>query len=628
MPGICVIADRARRAEIAPGLAGMLGRMKHFDWYRVESHVDPQAGVALGRVALGMVNRDPQPACSSDGLLRVVLEGEIYDSTRCRRELERGGCRFASASDAEILLHGYRQTGRRFVAGLDGKFVAAIWDASAGRLVVVGDRFGMRPLYWTKSEDRLIVASEIKSLLAAGSPRCAVDRAGLAQFFSFGQYLGDTTSLDSVRLLPAAAWLEYDPREDRLTLEQYADPAGSAETPRFQADAQWLDAIEDATVRAVERRTAGTAGLGLSLSGGLDARTILGATDSESNRVTTVTLGMAGCRDHRWATALARLAHCRHYNYVLSTEFLADYEHHLRRMVYLTDGQYLSQSIVMPTLPFYRDVGIRVLLRGHGGELMHMNKAYNFSLAADALAIRDDDALKAWAFRHLRAYMLEAVDRPLLAGGGEAWWEDAARSALDTAIDRLPAGEPGVPKVWPLFLTQRIRRETALSLMKFGSLVETRLPYLDRELVALLLAAPVRLKMGETLQGHILARHRPEFLRVINVNTGTRIGAPEWLRRAAGLRQRILAKLRFPGYQPYERLGLWLRRELRPLVERILLDERCLGRGIFVPDTLRRVVTQHFAARRNHTYLILAMLVFELSQRMLADGEPLVSDDL
>ena len=84
---------------------------------------------------------------------------------------------------------------------------------------------------------------------------------------------------------------------------------------------------------------------------------------------------------------------------------------------------------------------------------------------------------------------------------------------------------------------------------------------------------------------------------------------------------KVLSKLGVPGYQPYERLGLWLRRELAPLVQEVLLDEACLERGILGADTVRSVVRRHLSAQRNHTYLILAMMVFETGHRVLFDDD-------
>jgi hypothetical protein len=82
-----------------------------------------------------------------------------------------------------------------------------------------------------------------------------------------------------------------------------------------------------------------------------------------------------------------------------------------------------------------------------------------------------------------------------------------------------------------------------------------------------------------------------------------------------------LAKLGVRGYQPYERLGLWLRQELRFLVERLLLSDRCLERGVFDSDAVKALVNSHLNEGRNHTYLLLAMLTFEIAQRQFIDGD-------
>jgi asparagine synthase (glutamine-hydrolysing) len=92
-------------------------------------------------------------------------------------------------------------------------------------------------------------------------------------------------------------------------------------------------------------------------------------------------------------------------------------------------------------------------------------------------------------------------------------------------------------------------------------------------------------------------------------------------RRISTLRMKILGKLGVAGYQPYERMGLWLRRELRPFVKQILLDERTLDRGVFRPETVARVVENHLEQRYNHTALLLAMLIFEVGQREFVDGD-------
>src|SRR5262249_1507073 len=151
----------------------------------------------------------------------------------------------------------------------------------------------------------------------------------------------------------------------------------------------------------------------------------------------------------------------------------------------------------MPTLPVYRDLGIEVLLRGHAGELMHMRKAYSFSLDDEALALRDAAGLEGWLFRHLQTYMLEGTHGRLFAAAHRDQMEGLARESWRDGLRESDGMTPAVHRIWHLFLTQRLRRETALSLVKFGSLVETRVPYLDNELVDALFAAPPEAKLDE-----------------------------------------------------------------------------------------------------------------------------------
>jgi len=591
----------------------MLETLTHAPWYVTESFTAGASGLAMGRVSLGFVNTARQPAQLEDGALLAVMDGELYDIEEVVRDLRRTGCDVDPGNQAEILLHGYRNGGPQFMRRLHGSFAAAIWDAKRHQLVLVNDRFGSRPLYYVKLPGRLLFASSIKSLMADPEVSREPSWTGIAQFFTFGHYLRNDTSLDAVRVIPAAAWMTFDVENDKLTTDpywQWGDDAGEAMT-----GAELLDRIDEAFKRAVDRRVQDTPHLGLALSGGLDARTILGVIDHEQTPLRTLCLGMKGSLDHRAAERLAQLVGCRHHNHVLDSDFLSHFRQHLEDMVRLTDGQYLSQCIVMPTLSLYRKLGIQVLLRGHAGELMHMQKAYNYSLDHDALAA-NDSALEDWLYWHLQAYMLSGVEKPLFAGTFQQEMSTLARQALQEDIEETNDVEAPVQRVWHLFVKQRLRRETVLSLAKFRSVVEPRLPYLDNDLVPILLSAPPNLKLGETIQTYILRQRRPSFLKVVNANTGTSLGAGRLSRRVATLRMRVLAKLGVPGYQPYERLGLWLRRELAPIVREILLSPQCLDRGIFEPPGVKSVVSQHFAGR-NHTYLLLAMMIFELGQRYL-----------
>ena len=265
-------------------------------------------------------------------------------------------------------------------------------------------------------------------------------------------------------------------------------------------------ALDERLVAAVARRARPGERLGLSLSGGLDARTLLGVMPAGVD-LKTVSLGIEGSLDHKSASALAGIAGVPHHQYLLDTSFLSAFEEHLRQIVLVTDGHYLDQGIVMPTMPVYRELGIDYLMRGHGGELLHMSKAYAFSLDDEALRASEPE-LERWLFSHLTAYMLEGVPDDLFTIDVRG----AATEALRQALSKCHAAARPVDRVWQLFLNERLHRETPLSMHIFGGFTTIRQPYLDNDVVDALFSMPAAMKLGDELQTGVLRRHRPAFL--------------------------------------------------------------------------------------------------------------------
>lgn len=602
-------------------IAAMQERMMTAPWQVLGRWVGggEGAGVGLGSVALkATAERHPRLAVDPGGQQVLVLDGELLETSRLAAELAAGGESPRADDHAGLLLEGCQREGAAFLRRVHGSFSAAWWDGSRGRLTLMTDRFGTRPVYYQVPQAQAGGLRFASGLAAVVEPaqRVAIHPRGLAQFFTFGHYLRDDTSIAGIAVLPAAAWCVLDVKRASWTRSTYwslKEAASSAPARREEL----LEGIEAALAAAVDRCTQAAEGLGLSLSGGLDARTILGLVDTGRTPLTAVCLGMPGSLDHRASRQLAQLAGCPLHLCMLDADFLSRFGQHMQQMVALTDGQYLSQCIVMPTLPVYRELGIRSLLRGHAGELMHLTKAYNYSLDEAGLAIATDAQLRSWLLARLQAYLLDGVARPLFRGDLDGAMAGLAAESLDEDLAEVAELGPPRERIGLLFLMQRVRRETTLSLLKFRSVVEPRLPYLDAELVGRVLAAPLTMRLDEEVQTWILRRRRPAFLRVVNSNTGAPLGAGRWRRKLASVWMRGMAKLGVPGYQPYERLGLWLRRELAPLVRQVLLDVQTLDRGVYDPDGVRAVVRGHLEQGRNHTFLLLALMIFELGLRRL-----------
>ena len=514
MTCIIGIASAQPHPTLGNELKGMLAAAHREPWYQQSTYLDDGGHYAVatlshGHNALGETGQQVQGMNDS-----LTLFGDIYQAAG-----------WPSGDAAETFLRQYTSEGNRCFAEIKGAFIAAMFDPSTGSLRVVNDRFGQRPLYYLVADGILRFSTSLAALFAAVA-QPAVSPGGLAQFFTFGQYLDCDTLFDGVKVLPAGSVLRFDTHSGTLRVESYL--AGGVSRITKKSTDEWIDAIAESTASAVQSASRHTDGLGLALSGGLDARTILGLIDHSQVELTTICLGMPGSLDLRCAQQMADAVGCHHHSHLLDEAFLANFESHLDRMIDLTGGQYLSQCIVIPTLPVYREQGIRVLLRGHAGELMHMSKAYAYSLDDQAMAITTRDQVREWLFKHLQSYMLDGVEGDLFLNEYSSAMASAPKEAFDRSFDQIPELDDPRQAIWHSFVNDRLRRETTLSLGKFASICDVRVPLLDAELVDLLLACAGGIKdrrndptaYPETISSGVAIDHQRQHRRPDDVWAG------------------------------------------------------------------------------------------------------------
>jgi hypothetical protein len=250
-----------------------------------------------------------------------------------------------------------------------------------------------------------------------------------------------------------------------------------------------------------------------------------------------------------------------------------------------------------------------------------MDKAYAFSIRQDELKFIDRADLDRWLWSHLTAFMIGGIGHEVFRPELRETIAALARGSLTDALAESEGFEPTEQRLWHLFVQERLRRETAMSMQMFSSVADIRMPYMDSDFIGVTMRVLPHLKLGDTIQSFILRRRFPEFLDVVNANTGTTPGAGVTRKRMAIGRLRVLSKLGVAGYQPYERLGLWLRYRLEPFVSTLLLSDRSLDRGLLDARVLRRAIDDHRHRRRNHTFLLMALLIFEIGQRQFVDDD-------
>src|SRR5258708_1551631 len=132
---------------------------------------DDRAVLAHRRLSIVDLTSGRQPLSNEDGTVWIVFNGEIYNHATVRRDLETRGHVYRTKSDTETIVHAYEEWGDDCVHRLRGMFAFAVWDAPKQRLLLVRDRLGVKPLYWSRVGDTLLFGSEIKAILASGRLR-------------------------------------------------------------------------------------------------------------------------------------------------------------------------------------------------------------------------------------------------------------------------------------------------------------------------------------------------------------------------------------------------------------------------------------------------------------------------
>ncbi|AKJ31118.1 asparagine synthase [Caldimonas brevitalea] len=236
------------------------------------SGVYTQGPVGLAHARLSIVDPEggAQPLHNEDRTVSVVFNGEIFNHRELQRELEARGHRFRTRCDTEVLVHLYAEHGEAFVEHLNGQFAIALWDATRQRLLLARDRTGIRPLFYTWQQGRLLFASEVKALFADPAVPRRLDTRALGELFTYWAPLAPRSVFEGVLSLPPGHVMTFDSR--RRTLRRYWDwqfPTAPMQPLASEQDS--AEALRELLLDALRLQLRADVPVGAYLSGGLDS---------------------------------------------------------------------------------------------------------------------------------------------------------------------------------------------------------------------------------------------------------------------------------------------------------------------------------------------------------------------
>jgi asparagine synthase (glutamine-hydrolysing) len=570
--------------------------------------LSPEIGIGFANRRLSIIDLEGgrQPISNEDGSIIAIFNGEIYNYRELREDLIARGHRFKTQSDTEVIVHLYEDHGADLATKLRGMFAIAIWDDYQRQLVLIRDRVGKKPLYYSDAGSEFLFASEIKGIVAGSKVSLSRDEQAVADYLVWAAIPAPATIYREVRSLQPSELLVV--RDRRIVQrERYWRPEMLPKVRISRQEA--VDQVDQLIHDAVRLRLRSDVPVGSFLSGGIDSGIITAIAAQQSTRpLTTITIGFAdGSFDERpLAKLVAQRYGTEHHEVLIEPHVAAD----LPRIAQAYD-QPFGDSSAIPSYYVAQAARryVKVVLNGDGGdELFAGYRRYVAARISGVLAWADRPMCRpiwrflsnrlpvprefrsAYAFVHRLArgmgmepgprYLAWTVDGLDVQGaldlcrddhesGTLGWFERIARVEGQTdgilqglrecgPVDRMLAAD------FMTILPGDLLVKMDIATMAHG--LEARSPLLDHELV------------------DVVCRY-PEALKLSGFQTKP-------LLRALGGRYLPAALCNAPKRGFEVPLVRWLRGELRSLAEDVVLAGNGLLLDLFERRSLERLLRE------------------------------------
>jgi asparagine synthase (glutamine-hydrolysing) len=609
---MCGIAGFLYRDSSRPALLDelkpMLDRIVHRgpdDWGH---YADGPMSFGMRRLSIIDLSGGHQPIHNEDETVWTVLNGELYNFLELRPELEKKGHKFYTNADTEVIVHLWEEYGPDLVNHLRGMFALAVWDSRTKELLIARDRLGIKPLYYSETEDGLFYGSEMKSLLAHNAIEKRVDYQAIRSYLELQYVPAPMSVIQGIhKLMPGhlALW-----RDGHLAMREYWDALLQPDHERsYESFKEELEAeLED----AVRMRLISDVPLGVFLSGGVDSSLIAAIMARQSSEpVKTFSIGFdyQEFDELRYARQIAEMYQTDHHEEVVSPDAIGL----LPKLVHHYDEPFADSSAI-PTYYVSKMARehVTVVLSGDGGDELfsgydryrsmvryqRINSMFGplkqpfFSIAAKLapLSLGKRDALRRLslplrdAYRDVVSYFSPmwlnevAPNGPLSDASPnvdwDSYWENVSNEPFIAQLGYIDT-KTYLPDD---ILTKVDRASMAVSL-------EARVPILDHKVVELAARIPFEYKLRGNTSKYILKDIMTPW-------------APK------GFLERPKMGFGVP-------LVRWFRNELRDYVRDRLLSKKARERGLFDMRFVEQMIDHHQSGQVDIANLLWAMLFLE-----------------
>ncbi len=583
------------------------------------------SALGLGHRRLAIIDLSDsgrQPMTTADGRYTIAYNGEVYNFKELRCELEGAGHRFRSRSDTEVLLAAYAQWGADCVTRFNGMFALAIWDGIERSLFLARDRYGIKPLYYALDGRQLLFASEHKAILNYPGFARRLDVEALLEYFTFQNLFTDKTFFEQIKLFPAGSWcsvtMHAPPAE--LTFHRYWDfnfhePADPMPPQAYAEQLLFLFR------QAVKRQMVSDVELGAYLSGGMDSGSITAVAATRMPYIKSFTCGFdlhsasgleLGFDERDKAEYMSYRFKTEHYEMVLKA---GDMERILPRLAYHVEEPRVGQSYPNYYVAQLASKFVKVVLAGTGSDEIFGGYPWRYYRAVNNGSFEDyiDKYYLYWQ-RLIPNREIKTLFQPVWPQVKHVWTRDIFRDVFNGCRDRSACHAPSSPAAYinqslyfeaKTFLHGLLIIEDKLS-MAHG--LETRVPFLDNDLVDFAMQVPVNLKLANLAQVARINENEPG-LKTNKYFLKTRDGKLI-LRKA--MRPIIPAAITDNVKQGFSAPDAgWFKGDSIDYVRKILLDPKAGIYTLLDAPSVHAIVNGHLEGKSNRRLFIWSLLSLE-----------------
>lgn len=585
--------------------------------------IEGPVGLGVRRLSIIDVAGGHQPLDNEDGTLWAAHNGEVYNFPELREELSVLGHRFKTLTDTETVLHAYEEWGLEFASRLRGMYATAIWDGRKERLVIVRDRLGIKPLYYTRTkEGSLVFGSELKTLLQHPGIERRIDAQALDYFLTLEYIPAPHSIFEGIQKLPAGNMLICS--RENFRVKRYWDLADVLEQRKGGPPislAHVKEELREHLLEAVKLRLLSDVPLGSFLSGGLDSSSIVALMHELGvSPIKTFSIGFEdqSYDESHHARRVAERFETEHEEFIIQPDALGLTE----KLIHHLDEPFGDFSI-FPTylVSAMAREHVKVILSGDGGdevfagyEHYQAQKLSRLPLLSPLLRLVSPAILAfpptnkkkgGWnklrrfvqglengpAHRHLR-WMMFLTDRQKRTlytqdsigelGGIHPIRNRPPFAGLFSTLPRFDATNGELYLDLQSYLIDNIL--VKVDRMSMATSLETRVPLLDHELIEFVFSLPGRLKLHSGTTKWIFKKTMEGHIPDENI------------------------------YRPKEGFSIpikhWLKTDLRDLLLDNLSEDRLRQDGRFDPAAVGSMVNAHLDGRENYSHQLWALLVY------------------